>query len=364
MQATAYRDFLDRVPDISDEDRQILLKYIDKRNAIRPTAPKTKRKQADMGVFISRALQNLDDQPSSLAACTAEDLLAVAGKTGSGMCTRDSRQTIIVTLKALAKFIDRSHHKIERLDELDDIRAGTPEKNLKDVLTIEEWERLINSRMTVRDRALLAMMYDGYHRPGEVLTLKWSDLHIDSSGELEYQITFKTEKTRTIVQKAGTTEILEIWRRECSATLDDATPIFPDPNGNHYQTITTITKLFKKLKDQTGIRNLMPSSIRNTAMKHDADAGLPVSYICLRAWGEPYNPMINLYIRPDSARIQRDLHEKNGTGPVTSSGSIGRRPVMASKAEEMRIRDLEERQIGLERLIAKMQKEKVIAQEK
>ena len=61
--------------------------------------------------------------------------------------------------------------------------------------------------------------------------------------------------------------------------------------------------------------------LRTTAITHDVDAGLPVSYICLRAWGEPYNDLINLYTKPDSGKIQRDQHGKIGMTPAVLGGS-------------------------------------------
>ena len=51
-------------------------------------------------------------------------------------------------------------------------------------------------------------------------------------------------------------------------------------------------------------------------MKHDADNGMPVSYICLRAWGVTYNKMINIYMKPDSAKIQGDQHRERGIAEV------------------------------------------------
>ena len=195
---------------------------------------------------------------------------------------------------------------------MDDVKAGSVARNRKEALSLDEWDRLINLPMSARDRAMLAVMYDGYHRPKEVLILRWCDLHTNDRGDIEYEITFKTEKTRTIVQKPGTTEILEAWRRECGAVLTDNKPIFPAPDGKPYETITVLAKMFDRLRKETGIKTLKPSVLRNSALTHDVESGLPVSYVCLRAWGEPYNELINLYTKPDSGKIQRDQHEKTG----------------------------------------------------
>jgi site-specific recombinase XerD len=310
--------------------------YIRQRNAIRPTAPNTQRKQRYLCGHIMTCLH---DHGSDLISCTVEELLTFASYASSGKFTKDSRQTMISTLKSLARYINRFHHKIKNLDLLlDDIKGGSPAKNRKEALTLDEWERLINLPMSARDRALLAVMYDGYHRPGEVLLLKWRDLKTNDRGDIEYEITFKTEKTRTIVQKPGTTEILEAWRRECGAQLTDDKPIFPGPDGLPYRTITVLAKMFRRFKEVTGIRKLKPSAIRTSVITHDVEAGLPVSYICLRAWGEPYNDLINLYTKPDSGKIQRYQHDKAGipSGGAAVLGSSGK-----FSTREDRIADLE-----------------------
>jgi len=184
--------------------------------------------------------------------------------------------------------------------------------------------------MTAKSRAEIYMMYYGYHRPGELAVLRWSDLK-QSDGGIEYDILFKTEKIRHIVMRAPAIEVLEKWRMECGALLTDDTPIFPAPDGKPYQTITHLAKLFNLLKKKSGVKALMPSILRNSAMQHDLEAGYPVSYVCLIAWGEPYNDLINLYTKPDSAKIQKDQHEKVGIAQLGTLGTAREYTTMAER---------------------------------
>jgi integrase len=295
----------------------------------------------------------LHENGALLDGCTVQDLLKVAGDASSGVFTKNSRQTKIVILKTLSQYIHRFHHPIENLDLLThDVKAGSAAKNRKDALTLEEWNRVLNLPMPARDRAILAVLYDGYHRPGEVLLLRWCDLKENEYG-IEYEIKFKTEKSRTIVQKPGTTEILEAWRRECGVRLTDDKPIFPGPDGKRYETITTLKLLFNRLKKESGILNLKPSILRTTAITHDVDAGLPVSYICLRAWGEPYNELINLYTKPDSGRIQRDQHKKIGMHPAV----LGKSGKFTTRDDRVAV--LERRQAATERILARLTKKSI-----
>ena len=303
--------------DITAAERDILTGFIEYRNTVNPISTRTKGKLAYEGVWIVHTVSR------QLDSCTVHDLLMAAQKAAG--FTKNTRQTKITVLKALAQYIDRFHHKIADIDLLmHDVKAGSASKNRKEALTLEQWDTLINLPMSARDRALLAIMYDGYHRPMEVLILKWSDLQINARGDIVYDILFKTDKGRCIVQKPGTTEILEAWRRECGANLTDETYIFPAPDGSAYRTITVLAKMFRRLKVKTGIKDLKPSTLRTSAITHDVDAGLPISYICLRAWGEPFNDLVNLYTRPDSAKIQRDQHDKTGLKPALILGTSGK----------------------------------------
>ncbi|MGA9621449.1 tyrosine-type recombinase/integrase [Methanoregula sp.] len=301
--------------EISHAERDIIKGFIEQRNAIKPTSFRTKGKQAYESVWICKILR---ENKSSLDACTVHDLLKVAGNAGSGAFTKNSRQTKIMTLKTLSQYIHRFHHPINNLDLLThDVKAGAAECYTKKTLSMNEWKRLINTPMPARDRAIIAMLYDGYHRPKEILLLNWSDLHVNSEGVVEYEIRFKTEIPRTIVQKPWTTQILKIWARETGAKIGETnSPIFPAPDGGHYVTINVLADVFGDLKKKTGFAHLMPSVLRNSAMKHDADNGMPVSYICLRAWGVTYNKMINIYMKPDSAKIQGDQHRERGIAEV------------------------------------------------
>lgn len=307
--------YLNNRSDISDEEREIITGFIDQRNAIKQTSRRTKGKQAYEAAWITEALHDIG---ASLDTCTVKDLLKVASKAGSGTFTKNSRQTKIMTLKVLAHHIHRFHHTIENMDLLThDVKAGAAESNTKLTLSVSEWAILINTPMSAREKAMVAMLYDGYHRPKEILILKWSDLRFNTDGAVEYEITFKTEITRTIVQKPWTTRLLKAWARECGAKIGETDgPIFPGPDGGYYQTITVLADIFNDLKEKTGMPHLMPSLLRNTAMKHDADAGMSVSYICLRAWGVTYNKMINIYMKPDSAKIQGDQHRERGVSDV------------------------------------------------
>ena len=332
--ADGYRSYLETCS-LPKEDREIIAGYIEQRNAIKPTSIRTKGKQAYEAAWIAANLGG-----AALSSCTVHDLLKAAGAASSGEYTKNSRQTKIMTLKVLARYIHRFHHEIQNLDLLTlDVKAGSAECDTKDLITVDEWHRLINTPMPARDKAMIALLYDGYHRPKEILLLRWSDMQVRKDGAIQYVITFKTEIPRTIVQKNWTTRILKAWARESGGIIGESPgPVFPSTlTGDFYQTIEPVVLLCERLREKTGINHLIPSVLRNSAMKHDADQGMPVSYICLRAWGVTYNRMINIYMKPDSGRIQADQHRRGGPeiSPVIDDEEEDRLKKMERKIADM-----------------------------
>lgn len=286
-----------------DAEEGIIAGYITYRDSLRPTTAKTKRKQLD---FCRAVVRALEENGSSLGRCQVPDLIAAAR--WGNRYARNTRITYVGTLKTLSQYIDENHHPIPDLHTrfLKRVKGGNPVQSpRKAALTKDEWQRILDLPLNNMRRAQLAVAYDGYLRPGELFVLKWSDFH-EAPGGMEYTIQFKTEKPRTIAMREEAVAVLEDWQRESGMEWDGDDPVFPSRDGGRCKTNAQQKRLFQYLKEKTGIQKLMPSTIRPTAITHDVDDGCSTAYICLRAWGEPYSKMINLYARPDSAKIQRD----------------------------------------------------------
>lgn len=300
--------------ELTAKERAVLEEWIDSRKAANGTTERTQAKQRHIGYVITKRLH---ERGTTLDKAQGKDFAGVAAAL-SGKITQNTRQTLISQMKSMVRYIQKTR-KIKDADLiLTDVKAGSPSKQNKNVLTKAEWHKLLNAPMSARERAFIAMLYDGYHRPYEPYMLKWSDLKKDSAGRVEYKITFKTGIVRTIVQKPETTALLEEWRRQLGYSYNENSFIFPTRDGVQYGTIMQVTKLFRALAKVTGIQDLKPSCIRNTAITHDVQANHPLSYICMRAWGEPFNPMINIYVKANSSAMQIEQHEKLGYLPTSN----------------------------------------------
>jgi hypothetical protein len=141
-------------------------------------------------------------------------------------------------------------------------------------------------------------------------------MKINPEGAIQYEILFKTEKPRTIVMKPDAVAVLEEWRRASGRNYGDDTPVFPDRFGGHYSTIEPVVKLFRRLRKETGLVNMTPGSVRNTAITRDIMDGYTEAYVCFRCWGVASSPMVNVYVRKArAAQMQSEQQRKiNGNG--------------------------------------------------
>lgn len=289
----------------------------------------SERTQAKKRQYAYTLIVVLHDMKKDLFTATYEDFSKIPGRLKNPQgkpLSQNSRQSYVSQLKAMVIYMEKTRTIDGNKSLLTDINAGSPSKQNKEVLEPEEWLKVLNAPMSAKERAYIAMLYDGYHRPTEPLTLKWSDLKINENGAVQYTITFKTTFNRVIVQKPDCTALLEAWRRECGHNYGDDAFIFPSTGGARYTSRGFSADLFEKIEKATGIE-IVPSCIRNTSISHDVDNEMPLQYICLRAWGEPFNEMINIYVKANSAKLQTNAQ-------ATANGR------QAPKLEQMKPKEL------------------------
>lgn len=232
--------------------------------------------------------------------------------------TKNSRQSFVTTLKALVAYMEEGREmKIAgKKYEFSRVKGGAPSRDNKVIITPEDFQKVTACRMSTKERAILALMWDGCLRPGEPLVLKWSDFKIDGES-VSYKIRFKTEKTREILMSQDAKAILEEWRRASRRDYGEPVPVFPDRCGNHYTTIEPVVDLFKRLRKETGFNHMTPGCIRNSAITRDC-THYKIDYICRRCWGEPYNDMVNIYVSmAETVKMQRMEQERVNGKPST-----------------------------------------------
>ena len=295
-------EYLDNV-DLPKEEKKIIFDYIKSREM----SGKTEKGRACIFVKLSKYLHESD---SSFTTLKMDDITQLSKKI-KAECKPNTKQTYISNLKSISKYINKKHHKIEGIfEELSDIKAGSPVPGEdKTVLIENEWFTLLNSKgLTVRDRAMLQLLYNGYHRPKEILLLKWSDFKPSDDGSYSYIMIFKTGKPRYIQMSNETKNILLEWRKWLGNVPDDS-PVFPRRDGTFYHTNQIIDALFRKIN----IKHFTPSCVRPTAITHDvSQADTNTTTVCLKAWGKANSELISTYAaKVDSLKLQREAYQRD-----------------------------------------------------
>ena len=183
-------------------------------------------------------------------------------------------------------------------------------KTVADILTEEEIKKMVQSCESVRDRAILMLLYDGGFRIGELGKLTWGQISIDSYGVV-INVDEKTGKPR-YVRLLAATPYLAKWK-------DD----YPfEPVGNNLVFVThrkmalaynAIYRQIKRIAERAGIqKNVHPHIFRHTRITNMIEKGIPYSVIKSMMWGSLTTDMFASYAHLSNHSIDNALLEQAG----------------------------------------------------
>jgi integrase/recombinase XerD len=256
---------------------------------------------------------------------TAQVLKAVKGMRSAGF-SRNTQRMMISSFKKFIKWRIEEGAAID-LKKVMQIRAPAmnyDSKKAEDLLTKDEFEKVIAACRNSRDRAIIALLYDGSRRPVEVVNLKWVDLLEDDQG-FTVRTKEKTGKER-FVRLTFAVPYLTIWQMDRGPyTPED--PVFITKARGDVRPITqsTLVYLIKELRARTGIKKLKPSIFRPSKITHDVEDGLDHSYLMMKNWGSLSTRMLAVYAKPSRDYIDRVALEHAGIKHEVKRGPKGKR---------------------------------------
>ena len=183
-------------------------------------------------------------------------------------------------------------------------------KTVADILTEEEIKKMVRACESVRDRAILMLLYDGGFRIGELGKLTWGQISFDSYGVV-INVDEKTGKPR-YVRLLAATPYLAKWK-------DD----YPfEPVGNNLVFVThrkmalaynAIYRQIKRIAERAGIqKNVHPHIFRHTRITNMIEKGIPESVIKSMMWGSLTTDMFACYAHLSNHSIDNALLEQAG----------------------------------------------------
>jgi len=163
--------------------------------------------------------------------------------------------------------------------------VSTPkvEKFLPSILTVDEAFRLMESpslsegkkSKSLRDRAILELLYSSGIRVGELVGLNSNQLALDLG---IVRVMGKGRKERIVPIGSKAIEALEDYLKE-RGTMGEEGPLFVNTRGNRL-TDRSVGRLVKKYTKRSGIfRKISPHSLRHTFATHLLDAGADIREI-------------------------------------------------------------------------------------
>jgi integrase len=305
--------------------------YMADRKAKRELKPRTVRTDAEILVVLHRILEKN-------GGYTTDGLTRTAGEIREHY-SPNTQRTHIMALKRYAKYLKKMGYDID-LEEIGDIKTPAQQWDSKtedDLLSEEEVRRIIDVCETDRDKAIVAMLYDGSMRPGEVRTLKWKNVVFDEFGA-RLSVKFKTNYERHI-RLTISVPYLNRWKEQYPEQIRPEGNVFVsllNVNGKHHPlTKIGITMLFRRLKARSGIEKLKPSIFRPTKITHDLEDGYNQTYVQMKAWGNMSSQMLRIYAKPSKEFLDREALERSGVGDDLAKIAERKKQYRTQKTEKL-----------------------------
>lgn len=150
---------------------------------------------------------------------------------------------------------------------------GRRKGRLPEVLSRDEWAALLRAARTARDKALLAVAYDGALRVSEVCGLMWEGVDFARGALRVWRVKVRSfhEVPMTLCRP-----YLEAWRR-AGARLSALGPVFPGRGGGCLTTRAAQLVMLQLCKD-AGIprRKARPHVLRHSRASHLLEDGCPL----------------------------------------------------------------------------------------
>jgi len=196
------------------------------------------------------------------------------------------------------------------------IKAPTRPKKKKmeeDCLTVEDVRRMLSVTSSMRDKALLAFLFDTGCRAGELARCRWKDVIFDSYGA---SVRIKDEKNNQerYARIIPAAEYLNMYRNgHFDSSIDpEKNWIFQSPDGGQIK-YPVMSKAFKKALTRAGItKKHSLHSMRHAKVTSMQKEGYVDAVIKEMIWGNQTTRMYERYSHIGQKAIDNEVFRHNG----------------------------------------------------
>ncbi|MFA5174314.1 MAG: tyrosine-type recombinase/integrase [Candidatus Pacearchaeota archaeon] len=199
---------------------------------------------------------------------TIRDFLILLNQTDKTEWTKNDIKKI---MKRFIRFYYKTHKDFEEMILMLKCKSDAfnyERINENNLVNPEEFEKILRCANTLKQKAILSLLFETGCRPQELRTLKWNDIKIDGNiGNITF-FSGKTKKSRTIPVKDC---ILHLQRHKQEFEYPDVNSndyIFPSQrNRNEPLSNNALPVMFKRLSKNAGLnKNIFPYLFRHSRL--------------------------------------------------------------------------------------------------
>lgn len=250
--------------------------------------------------------------PVGYSECSAGQIYAAITNL-QGSVSRNTLSTYIAIMKMFFLWlIDNEVSKVQskKIKAIKSVSVNTATTTPDQLLTLEEVKALIDAAKSIRDRAIMATLYESGCRAGELLRLKWKDLAFTQYG-VRLSIDDMKEDQRRVAYLLFSREYLS-EHKHVSKWNNPDNYVFSTRFGkqvnyvNLYQVVARITKL-------SGIqKKVTPHLFRKSRITHLIQQNYQESIIKETMWGNKNSAMLKTYACLSDTDIENEFLDKAG----------------------------------------------------
>lgn len=187
----------------------------------------------------------------------------------------------------------------------------TMTKTAKQMLDETEVKAMLTTCRISRDRAIIAMLYEGGFRIGELGALKWEQVKFND-WNVVINVNEKTGKPRFIPLVMARSYLAQ-WRNDYPFPVTDDGYVFLTNNEHEPLQYRGVAKQLSIIARRAGIqKHITPHIFRHSRITHLIQQGYNESIIKKMMWGNLTTNMFRTYAHLTDEDIENEIAEKNG----------------------------------------------------
>lgn len=264
-------------------------------------------------LVIAKGITKFGNRIGPFSQCTTQDIIKAINEV-HGKWKQNTRRLRIYYLKEFVHWmVEEGHNTRVNLKKLEQIRIPPSDKVTKtaeQMISEEDIDQMIRSPKNSRDRAMLALMYEGALRPIEVREATWGQIKFDDYGAI-FTTAKKTGKPRYI-RIVAYSRYLAAWKIDYRpGTPEKDALIFVTANGRILSR-QRFQDIVAKAAKNAGLENIFPYLIRHSRITNMVRGDIPESVIKLQGWGNLSTQMMATYTHLSNDNIDDILLSKAG----------------------------------------------------